>query len=181
MSLVATPVFPGVASGHERYTKPLLLIVLWALMSFSALAHPGSGIVVDAQGNVFVADINRGLLKFTPDGRVTVVMKEAGHWLAVDTDGNFSRMDFQKSQHWPHWFKHRNPPGGPALISDGGSPLVIHRHGNLYYVCNDEHMTPGGPSNRTAFSQWQTCACCPEYESGCRRTRWHQRTHGWLG
>jgi hypothetical protein len=40
--------------------KPLLLTVLWAFSSFSALAHPGSGIVVDSQGNVFVADINRG-------------------------------------------------------------------------------------------------------------------------
>jgi hypothetical protein len=53
-------------------------------------------------------------------------------------------MDFEKSEHWPRWFKHRNPPGGPAMISDGGSPLVIHKDGNLYYICNDERMIPGG-------------------------------------
>jgi hypothetical protein len=29
-------------------------------------------------------------------------------------------------------------------VSDGGSPLVIHRNGNLYYVANDERMVPGG-------------------------------------
>ena len=125
--------------------KPLLRILVWTLVLSGALAHPGSGIVVDSQGNVFVSDINRGLLKFSPDGKVTVVMKEAGHWLALDAGAKFARMEFEKSNHWPRWFKRRNPPGaGLALVSDGGSPLVIHRDGNLYYVCNDERMIPGG-------------------------------------
>jgi len=76
---------------------------------------------------------------------VSVALKEAGHWLAVDSEKKFARMDFQQSDHWPRWFKHRNPPGSDlALISDGGSPLVVHRDGSLYYVCNDEQMIPGG-------------------------------------
>lgn len=127
--------------------KSLLLLTVAActLLPFVAPAHPGSGIVVDSQGNAFVADINRGMLKFSPDGKVAVVLKEAGHWLALDADRKFARMEFEKSSHWPRWFKHRNPPGaGLALISDGGSPLVIHRDGNLYYACNDEGMVPGG-------------------------------------
>ena len=121
------------------------IAILSGLVSISALAHPGSGIVVDSQGNVFVGDINRGLLKFTPDGKVTVVLKEAGHWLTVDSEGKFAGMDFQKSDHWPRWFKHRDPPGSELkLISDGGSPLVIHHDGNLYFVCADERMIPAG-------------------------------------
>jgi len=122
----------------------LLVTTVWLLTGVAA-AHPGSGIVVDSQGNVFVGDINRGLLKFSPDGAVSVVLREAGHWLAVDGAKRYTQMDFQKSEHWPRWFKHRNPPGSElALISDGGSPLVIHRDGNLYFVCNDEKMIPGG-------------------------------------
>jgi hypothetical protein len=141
---------PFPLSSHSRdhrkpSAKPVVLIGVWILLSASALAHPGSGIVVDSRGYVFVADINRGLLQFTPDGKVTVVLREAGHWLAVDADRKFARMDFQQSEHWPRWFKHRNPPGSQlALVSDGGSPLVIHRDGNLYYVANDERMVPGG-------------------------------------
>jgi hypothetical protein len=121
---------------------------LWlmaAVLVRTVSAHPGSGVVVDSQGNVFVSDINRGLLKFAPSGNVSVVLNEAGHWLAIDSEKKFARVDFEKSEHWPRWFKHRNPPGSElALISDGGSPLVIHRDGNLYYVCNDEKMIPGG-------------------------------------
>jgi len=30
-----------------------------------------------------------------------------------------------------------------SAVSDGGSPLVIHRDGNLYFVCGDEKMVPG--------------------------------------
>jgi sugar lactone lactonase YvrE len=124
--------------------RAVVFVVLMQLVS-TALAHPGSGIVVDGHGNIFVSDINRGLLKFSPDGKVSVALKEAGHWLAVDSEKKFARMDFQKSDHWPRWFKHRNPPGSDlALISDGGSPLVVHRDGSLYYVCNDEQMIPGG-------------------------------------
>ena len=34
-------------------------------------AHPGSGIVVDEKGNVFVADINTGLWRIDTDGKLT--------------------------------------------------------------------------------------------------------------
>jgi hypothetical protein len=123
----------------------LLLTAACGLLAACCVGHPGSGIVVDAQGNVFVSDINRGLIKFGADGKVAVVLKEAGHWLALDSAEKFREVEFEKSDHWPRWFKHRTPPGaGLALISDGGSPLVVHSDGNLYYVCNDERMVPGG-------------------------------------
>lgn len=122
----------------------IFLMTVCGLFAPGGFAHPGSGIVVDAQG-VLLADINRGLLKFGADGKVTVVLKEAGHWLAPDAAGKFTRMEFEKSVHWPRWFKHRSPPGEAlALISDGGSPLVIHHDGNRYYVCNDERTVIGG-------------------------------------
>jgi sugar lactone lactonase YvrE len=129
----------------QNHTAIILSVAVQALLTASSLAHPGSGIVVDSRGNVFVGDIGRGLLMFTPDGKVTAVLREAGHWLAEDAGKKFVEMDFQKSDHWPRWFKHRNPPGSDlALISDGGSPLVVHRDGNLYYVCGDERMIPAG-------------------------------------
>jgi len=126
----------------------LTAIVQSSLATFTASAHPSSGIVVDKQGNVFFSDLDRGVLKIDARGKVTTIFpKEGGHWLALDTKGSFSKVDFEKSPHWPRWFKRRTPAGvRPALISDGGSPLVVAPDGNLYYVCNDERMIPGGLS-----------------------------------
>jgi hypothetical protein len=116
-----------------------------ALFAGRARAHPSSGIVVDGQGNVFVADINTGLWKIDAEGKLTRIHKEAGHWLALDAEASFARVDFNKSDRWPRWFKRRTPDGAkPALITDGGSPLVVHEDGNLYYVASGPQLTPGG-------------------------------------
>jgi sugar lactone lactonase YvrE len=116
-----------------------------ALFAGWASAHPSSGIVVDEKGNVFVADINTGLWKIDTEGKLTHIHKEAGHWLALDAEGSFARVDFTKSDHWPRWFKRRTPDGAkPALITDGGSPLVVHQDGSLYYVSSGEQLKPGG-------------------------------------
>jgi sugar lactone lactonase YvrE len=121
----------------------LVAFALFGLSPFSASGHPSAGIVVDRQGNVFFSDLSRGLLKVDPQGKVTTVSKEGGHWLALDSAGSFSTVEFQKSVHWPRWFKRRSPDGErPALITDGGSPLVV-ADGSLYYVC-DEQMVPAG-------------------------------------
>ena len=121
----------------------LMILVLSGVST--AWAHPSAGIVVDQQGRVIFGDIERGVLMVDAQGQVTTVFpREGGHWLALDVNGSFSKMDFEKSPHWPRWFKRRTATGvRPALITDGGSPLVVAGDGNLYYVVN-ENMIPGG-------------------------------------
>lgn len=127
------------------FTPQLAIVASLVLLQGWASAHPSSGIVVDEKGNVFVADINTGLWQIDTEGKLTHIHKEAGHWLALDAEGSFARVDFTKSDHWPRWFKRRTPDGAkPALITDGGSPLVVHRDGNLYYVSGGEKLNPGG-------------------------------------
>jgi hypothetical protein len=126
-----------------RSSLVLLVTAVSSLAAFTASSHPSSGIVVDQQGNVFFSNMGRGVLKIDPQGKVTTVSREGGHWLALDTDGSFSKVDFLKSAHWPRWFKRRTPDGErPALITDGGSPLVV-ADGSLFYICDDK-MVPGG-------------------------------------
>jgi hypothetical protein len=120
---------------------------LVALLAFVAvfgagesLAHPGSGIVVDQQGNVHFTHIGRGVGKIDPHGKLTYVgQTHGGHWMCLDAEGSFSRTQ-------PKYFERITPDGvKPALIyADGGSPIAVLRDGQLYYASNDETMTPGG-------------------------------------
>jgi len=93
--------------------------------SFTAAAHQGSGIVVDAQGNVFFQDsAARTIWKIDPQGKVTAHHdKLGGHWMALDAKGKFARVDLKLVE----WL-------APALIvADGGAPITVNSDGNLYY------------------------------------------------
>src|SRR5262245_60870618 len=134
---------------QPSHLRPLVLLLLILVISFVfvslSFAHPSSVIVVDRQGQVYFSDLSRGLLKIDGRGKVTMVHKEGGHWLALDQTGSFSRVFFEKSKHSPRWFKRRTPFNvKPTLIGDAGSPLVVGKDGNLYFACDDERMIPGG-------------------------------------
>jgi sugar lactone lactonase YvrE len=124
-------------------THLLSSLVIMAQLSFAtfmASGHPGSGIVVDDQGNVYFTDMGRGVGRIDPQGKLTYVGKtHGGHWLCLDPAGSFSHTQ-------PRYFERITPDGAkPALIfADGGSPIAVLRDDFLYYASNDESMTPGG-------------------------------------
>src|SRR5262245_12897635 len=122
----------------------IVLVATWVIAVSSRagplLAHPGSGVVVDQQGNVYFTHIGRGVGKIDPKGTLTYVGKtHGGHWMCLDPDGSFSHTQ-------PKHFERITPDGvKPAVIyADGGSPIAVLRDGMLYYASNDETMTPGG-------------------------------------
>ena len=69
--------------GVHRLTFILLLVLL---PISRAEAHPGVGIVIDRQGNVFYTDRFR-VWRITPDGRKSVVGPDV-HELSIDNAGN---------------------------------------------------------------------------------------------
>jgi sugar lactone lactonase YvrE len=117
-----------------------LFIVIGALFCGEGSAHPSSGIVVDQKGQVFFQDIVGGIIwKIDEHGKLTKYSDvKAGHWLALDPKGSFSRAT-------PKYYQRITPDGvKPALIhADGGAPLVISSDGNLYYASGDDDK-PGG-------------------------------------
>ncbi len=103
----------------------VILLTILGAASFTAAAHQGSGIVVDAQGNVFFQDsAARTIWKIDPQGKVTAHHdKLGGHWMALDAKGKFARVDLKLVE----WL-------APALIvADGGAPITVNSDGNLYY------------------------------------------------
>src|SRR5438552_6108525 len=110
-----------------------------AVLAFSALcgwfaagarAHPASGIVVNAKGEVFFIHTGRGVCKIDARGKLTYIhqVKGGGHFLAWDAEGKFSTQ-------FPRLFEKLTLEGAkPTLLyASGGAPLVVNRDGNLYY------------------------------------------------
>src|SRR3712207_6577423 len=64
----------------------VLAIVLLAWAS-QAYAHPGSGITVDAEGNVYFVDTGRGVWRLDASGKLVLIHKLAWHWMAMDERG----------------------------------------------------------------------------------------------
>jgi len=74
-----------------RFSIVLLVTAVSSLTTFTASGHPSSGIVVDQQGNVFFSNMSHGVLKIDPQGKVTTVSNEGGHWLILD-DGKVTTL-----------------------------------------------------------------------------------------
>jgi hypothetical protein len=115
-------------------------VALTAISVPGARAHPGSGIVVDQQGQVFFAHSGVGVAKIDAAGALTYIHRSrGGHWLCLDEKGSFSRTQ-------PKYFRRITGDGiKPALIfADGGAPLAVNRDGALYYASGEDDDRPGG-------------------------------------
>ena len=124
----------------------LLLVSLCFFPANAAFAHPGSGIVVDAQGHVYFVYTNHGVMRIEPSGTLTNIHAEdkGGHWLALDARGAFAHVI-------PKEFQRITPEGAiPALIfANGGAPLVVGADGDLYYGSNGSQQDSFPPGALT--------------------------------
>jgi hypothetical protein len=114
------------------------------LLTGGAAAHPGSGIVVTATGEVFFVHTGVGVGKIDADGKLTYIHKVSGggHWLALDATGEFSAQ-------LPRLFERVTPAGvKPAVLyASGGAPFVVNPDGGLYYGSGfpgGDDLAPGG-------------------------------------
>ena len=96
-----------------------------------ALAHPGSGVVVDKQGNIYFTDTGQGVWKIDTRGTLTYVPASRWHWMAIDEEGRFA----ESQKNFGEWFERVTPQSSkPALIMCSDFPLTVGRDGNLYYA-----------------------------------------------
>ncbi|MGH7177562.1 MAG: SMP-30/gluconolactonase/LRE family protein, partial [Tepidisphaeraceae bacterium] len=123
------------------------VVIVWAsfaLCAAAALAHPASGIIVNAKGEVFFIHTGHGVYKIDTEGKLTCIHKVSGggHWLAWDAQGRFS-------DQYPRLFQKLKLDAETAtlLYASGGAPLVVNRDGNLYYGSGfpeGQDTQPGG-------------------------------------
>jgi hypothetical protein len=130
--------------GRSWIGAVLAVASLCGWFAAGAFAHPASGIVVNAKGEVFFVHTGQGACKIEAQGKLTYLHKDTGgHFLALDTPGTFS------SAAGNRLFQRITPAGvKPTLLfASGGAPLVVNRDGNLYYGSGfpgGDDTTPGG-------------------------------------
>ena len=113
-------------------TKVILIFTfLQMLVSTITSAHPGSGIVIDKEGNIYFTDTGKGVWKIDKQGKLTYLPASKFHWMTIDEAGYFagSQKNFGES------FERVTPQNSkPVLIMCAHFPLTINRDGNIYYA-----------------------------------------------
>jgi hypothetical protein len=117
---------------------------LGILLSAAAFAHPASGIVVTAPGEIYFIRSGQGAFKIDAQGNETRIHQDTGgHWMALDREGSFATAADNRL------FRRITPTGvkPTILYASGGAPLVVNRDRNLYYGSGypgGDDMAPGG-------------------------------------
>jgi streptogramin lyase len=105
--------------------------VLGVILATSASAHPGSGIEIDKEGQVFFTDTGHGVWKIDVQGKLTDLRTSRFHWLAIDEAGRFA----ESERSFGEWFERATPKGAkPCLVQCSDFPITFARDGNLYYA-----------------------------------------------
>jgi hypothetical protein len=138
-------------------------LALFGLATFTASAHPGSGIIVDAQGRVYFSEagdidahLPGAIWQIDQQGKLTRLHEGGAHFLTLDLKRGFTQANldrWHREQVTP-WLE-RAETSDAALLQADGQPIVMHRDGSLYYakrnlelvrLTADGQLTPIAPT-----------------------------------
>jgi hypothetical protein len=97
---------------------------------YSAVAHPGSAIVVDAKGQVYFVDTGHGVWMVDAAGKLVDLGGPAFHWMTLDPDGRFAILRVSGGS---FEFVAKPIDGGGVLILSSDFPVAL-RDEFAYYA-----------------------------------------------
>src|SRR5262245_60273636 len=89
-----------------------LRIIPLLFIAAHASAHPGSGIAVDPQGEVYFTDTGHAVWKIDAAGKLSDFRSSRFHWLDVDRDGRFANTE----RTFGEWFERVTPKGAKPCV-----------------------------------------------------------------
>jgi hypothetical protein len=107
----------------------ILSLALACLLPRPAIAHPGSGIVVDRLGQVYFVDMVSGIWKLNPKGGLTHLPGQAFHWMTLDATGRFAGGQLPSGTGGDF----ARIGSNPTLLLASDFPIAIAPDGNLYF------------------------------------------------
>jgi streptogramin lyase len=111
--------------------RTLFILILFVLFGTNTSAHPGSGIVVDKNGQIYFTDTGMGVWKIDNQGKLIYIPASRFHWMALDEIGSFA----ESRKNFGEYFERVTAQSiKPALIMCSDFPLVINKDGNMYYA-----------------------------------------------
>lgn len=106
-------------------------IAVFAFSAHESIAHPGSGIVTDRNGNVYFVDTGSGVWKIDRAGTLTNLSGPAFHWMAIDVESRLANVTLP-------FFSSRNATVtrvgvNPTLLLSSDFPIAVGPDGSVYY------------------------------------------------
>lgn len=118
--------------------RALISLILCVVFGTRTSAHPGSGVVVDKEGNVYFTDTGKGVWKIEKSGKLTYMPASEFHWMTIDAIGYFAN----SPKSFGDYFERVTPQSNkPALIMCSDFPLVAGKDGNIYYADTRKNST----------------------------------------
>jgi hypothetical protein len=111
------------------YKAAFLSLIALVMLSAPAFAHPGSGIVVDGQGDVYFMDTGHGVWKIGQDGKWASHTRASGHYLTIDRNGKFVQKHFAALEKGDVAV----PGASPNLLVGTSYPITVGSDGAFYY------------------------------------------------
>jgi sugar lactone lactonase YvrE len=115
----------------------ILLLALGLLFAGNTLfAHPGSGIAVDQEGNVYFVDTGSGIWKLDRKGKLSKLSAPAFHWMTTDIDSRLAAVTLPRFSRGGAIVT--RDAGDPRILVSSDFPITVGRDGSLYYPWLDE-------------------------------------------
>lgn len=112
------------------HLRQLLAALLLATSTVTtAIAHPGSGIVVDRRGNVYFLDTGGGVWMVDPSGKLARHAEPRFHWMAIDESERPSGAALPSIRSGEVTVAGVNP----TLLLSSDVPVAVGQDGALYY------------------------------------------------
>jgi sugar lactone lactonase YvrE len=147
---------PNILNRSSFVVGIFVTLILCFLPATKTSAHPGSGIVLDKEGNIYFTDTGKGVWKIDTQGKLTYLPASRFHWMTIDAIGSFAG----SQKNFGEYFEKVTPESNkPVLIMCSDFPLVVNKNGNIYYAVTRPgsakiiKRTPGGKESVFAINK----------------------------